>query len=210
MITVEKLDVDNDNQKDQLNEKRATKKLEMKMAQTKHYASQTYTVKGIANEKDSKILPFNSYMRRRMTNLQDRKWEENLEIFEMEENKTTPKLFRDFLPKGMTTKMAVIEKRNSKRIPKKPLEKKDASNAPSSADKINSARDNQPTKVGKPIESGREQVTPRKKEDKSPSASGFDSSRKKWSENLIKTGEKALDTTDAYLRWLLIENYDEV
>ena len=32
MITVDKLDVDNDNQKDELNEKQATKKLEMKMA----------------------------------------------------------------------------------------------------------------------------------------------------------------------------------
>ena len=86
--------------------------------------------------------PFNSYMRRRMTALADRKLEENLDPFEMEENRTTPKLFRDFLPKGMTTKMAVIEKRNSKRIPKRPQEKKDASNAPQSVDKINSARDN--------------------------------------------------------------------
>ena len=49
-----------------------------------------------------------------------------------------------------------------------------------------------------------------RKEEKSPGATGFDSSRKNWSENLIKTGEKAQDTTDAYLRWLLIENYKEV
>ena len=77
---------------------------------------------------------------------------EDLEIDEFEQSKSKIRFFRDFLPRGMTTKMSVNDRRKSTKVPL-------------------------PTKVNKPVEQECERGTPKKVDQGQAGASGFDSSR---------------------------------
>ena len=107
---------------------------------------------------------------------------EDLEIDEFEQTRSKIRFFRDFLPRGMTTKMSVTDRRKSTKVPL-------------------------PTKVNKPVEQDCERVSPKKIEQGQPGASGFDSSRDYWQTHVSKSRQHH---TEEYLNWLLVDNFDKV
>ena len=145
---------------------------------------------------ENRIHPISeSYLRSRRGTLQDKKWED-VETDEISEQVTKqPLFFRDFLPRGMTTKKDAMKTYS----PKSPVQTPSASSSKKSSTGQSSAQGAKPPPP-----------PPEKEVESKPEVPAFDASRKTWSAKVVELRGVAEDTTEAYLQWLLVQNFQLV